>query len=193
MVQGTLLQGGTSRGPSPQALAVPLLATTARSLLLTISFGLPAGWPWLQWPSPRHAGPWWFSAHSAPARSGRPHPLSKPLPTGICCTILGRDFNPTRFVNVHVNIFVNVVDLHGKSITVVQQPGLDMFEPQQEPKCCIPLLKESGKAWKSWPSEVCSARNIAPRLQRAGPAKYASWRQWHSWRRSDHTNHPGEW
>ena len=103
----------------------------------------------------------------------------------ICCTILGRDFNPTRFVNVHVNIFVNVVDLHGKSITVVQQPGLDIFEPQQEPKCCIPLLTESGKAWKSWPSEVCSARNIAPAS--------ASWRQWHSWRRSDHTNHPGEW
>ena len=103
----------------------------------------------------------------------------------ICCTILGCDFNPTRFVNVHVNIFVNVVDLHGKSITVVQQPGLDIFEPQQEPKCCIPLLTESGKARKSWPSEVCSARNIAPAS--------ASWRQWHSWRRSDHTNHPGEW
>ena len=103
----------------------------------------------------------------------------------ICCTILGRDFNPTQFVNVHVNFFVNVVDLHGKSITVVQQPGLDIFEPQQEPKCCIPLLTESGKARKSWPSEVCSARNIAPAS--------ASWRQWHSWRRSDHTNHPGEW
>ena len=103
-------------------------------------------------------------------------------------------------MNVHVNIFVNVVDLHGKSITVVQQPGLDIFEPQQEPKCCIPLLTESGKAWKSWPSEVCSARNIAPASAKSWPSEVcsarniaASWRQWHSWRRSDHTNHPGEW
>ena len=92
-------------------------------------------------------------------------------PTELCYTILGRDFNPTRFVNVHgVNIFVNVMDcLHGKSMTVVQQPGLDIFEPQQEAKCCIPLLTESGMASKSWPSEVCSARNIA--------LASASWRQ----------------
>ena len=59
-------------------------------------------------------------------------------------------------MNVHVNIFVNVVDLHGKSITVVQQPGLDIFEPQQEAKCCIPLLTEGGMASKSWPPAKCA-------------------------------------